>query len=405
MASSHDKLSDVPVVGRLRDLFRKKRGVDPDGHDIRELLRRDRGDLLKEFERIVASQRASESLSSSNELHLAVSYSYVSASTQTDVSEEPATPVEPGLDDTTREATNCTSSSTQTDVPKEPGTPVGPERDGAMSEATNCTSSSTQTDVEPATPVGPEGDGAMLEATNCTSSSTQTDVPKDPGTPVGLGLDGATRETTNYTSASTQVDPIIVEENISGIITQPTAPDAPSRSASPASDVSGTTKNETFRFGNVAEGTKTPRSTLLAVPIRKTRSIQSLSAQSISSSPPRPKAPVAVRSHRYIFDDGVNEFLLQKTSRLPFNGRNVVVRLPPERLSIAERVEIQLPPQRILPARGIVEKRRRLQALLGERSEATADEGDVEDNEEDVKSSAASKPFNPASWYGAQFRF
>ncbi|KJK73520.1 hypothetical protein H634G_11230 [Metarhizium anisopliae BRIP 53293] len=115
MSSAHSNRGNAPALGRLWDLIRRKRGVDRHAPYIRELLREERGDIVKELERILESQRALDSLTSPSELHVAVAY--LSASTQTEAAEKPATPIDrPRLGDAARQTPNYTSSSTQVDL-------------------------------------------------------------------------------------------------------------------------------------------------------------------------------------------------------------------------------------------------------------------------------------------------
>ncbi|QPG96725.1 hypothetical protein C2857_005102 [Epichloe festucae Fl1] len=122
MPPGHAKRGDVAAsLCRVKDFFRKKRGAEETdlhgAHGIRELLKQDRDALLRDFERILDNKRASESLVSPSELHVASPYR--SVATQTEVHEEPARPTTPGIEEAARQIPTYTSSSTQVEMEME----------------------------------------------------------------------------------------------------------------------------------------------------------------------------------------------------------------------------------------------------------------------------------------------
>lgn len=109
------RLGDAPALNRVRELFRKKRAAEGDGQDLRELLKEDRGDLLKELEKLLESQKLRESLAPPSEVHIAPVC--CSTSTQTEPTEE-LVPTNLSAVNGLEKKPSYTSSSTQVEVEK-----------------------------------------------------------------------------------------------------------------------------------------------------------------------------------------------------------------------------------------------------------------------------------------------
>lgn len=312
MPPLHIKRSDAPILSRVRDLFRKRRTVEGNAHDMQEIWKKDRDNLLKEIEKMLESQRAWGNLASPSELQLHITDTYCSASTQTDMPEELFSPAKSRFKD-------------------------------------------------------------------------------------------LANKSIIYACSSTQVNLEVAEEESSAIVTQVAGLSLPPRSPSPLSNASGISQNEVPKVEKVANDTFEPDAKRICIPIGKTRSSRSSSSQNISSYPPRLTTNI-VRQQRYSIDGESGAIRLWKTSIIPWKGKRVAVRLPPQTFEGNTLHDPgRMPPSDVV-ARDIEEMRQMLWELEHEADWVTTDEEDKEDYGSDVKSSkGCSQSFNPALFKGAKF--
>jgi hypothetical protein len=114
MPSFYPKRGDALTLTRFRELFRKKRDGDGEAEVIRELLHQDRGDLLREIERILEARKSAENMPFPSELRTVATLR--SIATQTDLPKEVRQPTSPGRNESLAETRSYTSSSTQVDL-------------------------------------------------------------------------------------------------------------------------------------------------------------------------------------------------------------------------------------------------------------------------------------------------
>jgi hypothetical protein len=301
----------------MRELFRKKRSTHDDEQDLRELLKKDRGDLLREFEKLLDSQKTLDNL---------------------------ASPSEPQIDGRYR------SVSTQTKMPERPSRHTPPNSESRAME-------------------NPE-----------------------------------------YTFSSTQTDPEVVEEATPIVITQADDFSLP-LGVSPASVPSEMPPAEPFIFGNIADGAEASSSMRVSVPIRKSRSVQSLSCPSIPTNTPQPEPGIVLsRKQRYSIDGETGVIRLWKVSKIRFQDKKLVVCLPPQNFQghlprKSERILLQT----MSPSGSISRDMERVRESVRARGDGggsdSSDDGDEEDNGADAQISTTFRPFDAKYFKGAKFVF
>lgn len=307
MSSFRSKLGDTAAISRIRELFRSRQSAQSGKTDIIEVLKQDRGDLLREIERILENQRTSEFQKSSTDL--AVPRIYHSASTQTEGCETISDTMTSNPDSQAKTASNYASSATQVNL------------EDIRPKAAEYASSSTQANLN--RDPDDESDCASLDSEPVQDFTT---VPQ----PNPIWKDAAFTFRKDLRDNIEKPDDIALDTESRGHTTPPVESDS----------LWGDTKF-TFRK-NLKESGAGSNFRLRPLTLLQTKSTQSPASQNGLDEQPAATRRRVIRRRRYSVDEEERVVWVRKRSTVPWNDNRVAVSLPPLKLWLPDMPALQL---------------------------------------------------------------
>lgn len=354
MPSLYSKRGDGSASRLIREIFRKKRDED-DVPSLRELLQSDRGDLLRDIERILQGHKSSDNLPR----FVPVTVRYCSTASQTELPEEAP---QPSLArDGVAKVSKYTSSSTQTEQHED--------------EASELTLSASTASLLQASSNTVSAD-STLEADSDFRSSVAAKIVEDTVTTEDQGVDGQD----SARDHDTPEDGYTAEDE------------------------------DAFVEEHIAKRART------SGPIRCAMGSPYLAAISRQYAPVKlaSQRPAVTRRQSHSIDDETGAITIWNMSKIAWRGKHLIVRLPPQTFSgnlfrnVATRPRLVPVPSNTV-AGDIDEMRKILQTLQNAGTWVAIDDevNGVDGTGREAKSHLLPKPttFSHESYVGAVFRF